>query len=226
MMTERTAALYARVSTDDKGQNPETQLLPMREFCQRAGWDVYREYVDQARARDYVHRVAWRELEKDAHQRRFKIVLVYKLDRAWRSVQECCNTLADWQSRGIEFVAVTQDIDTSTAMGRYFLHTLAAVAELESALISDRVTAGIRRRRAEGKRWGRPALDIPSQLMCERLADLGRVSSVARELNCSVPYIYKVLTPRGINPAQVAKGEMPLSVALSRLSNEVFTKPR
>lgn len=209
------AAIYARVSTDDKNQNPETQLLLLREHCQRNGWSVYQEYIDQARAKDYQHRTAWDQLLSDARQRRFNLVVVYKLDRAWRSVQECCNQLDEWNGRGIKFVATSQDIDTSTAMGRYFLHTLAAVAELESSLISDRVVAGIRRYRAEGKQWGRPRIKTSSQKICEVLSETRSVSTTARMLSCSVPYIYKVLQPLGINPARLARGELKLSAAIA-----------
>ncbi|MBA7577992.1 hypothetical protein ES708_19848 [subsurface metagenome] len=79
-------ALYARVSTDDKEQNPETQLLALRNFCNDAGWEVYREYVDYGRAKDYKHREAWQQLQKDARQHKFKVVLVFRLDRAFRPV--------------------------------------------------------------------------------------------------------------------------------------------
>ena len=54
--------VYARVSTSDKDQKPETQLVPLRDFCQAEGWEVYREYVDQAPATDLTHRVQWRQL--------------------------------------------------------------------------------------------------------------------------------------------------------------------
>lgn len=150
-------AIYARVSTDDKQQDPDTQLYALRDFCSRFGYEVYREYVDKARAKDFKHRTSWAELLKDGRQRHFQIVLVYKLDRAFRSVRECCNQLYEWDDKGIKFMASSQDIDTSTAMGKYFLHNLASFAELESGMISDRVKAGIARTRAQGNRYGRKA---------------------------------------------------------------------
>ena len=79
-------AIYARVSTSDKEQNVETQLLPLRDFCLAQGREVYREYVDQAPANDLAHRVEWRQWLDDAAKRRFSVVLVFKLDRAFRSV--------------------------------------------------------------------------------------------------------------------------------------------
>jgi len=145
-------AMYARVSTDDKEQNPETQLYALRNFCRDADWQVYKEYVDLARARDYKHRTAWQQLQKDARQHKFKAVLVFRLDRAFRSVRECVNLVEDWYDRGIRFKSVAEDvIDTTTAQGRFILQIMAAIAELESSIIGDRVAAGMARAKAEGK---------------------------------------------------------------------------
>lgn len=187
-------ALYARVSTDDKNQNPDTQLFALREFCERANFEITKEYIDKTRAKDFAHRFSWSQLLKDARQRKFQAVLVFKLDRAFRTVRECCNQVMDWDERGIKFVSSSQDIDTTTAMGRYFLHNLAAVAELESSLISDRVKAGISRRLAEGKRFGRKPLNITSQIIYDTLkqCDNNR-SRAAKILGCSRPYINKII---------------------------------
>ena len=68
--------VYGRVSTFDKDQDPETQLLPLREFVLAQGWEGYREYVDYAPATDLAHRVQWRQLLDDASKRRFDVVLV------------------------------------------------------------------------------------------------------------------------------------------------------
>lgn len=202
------AALYARVSTDDKDQNPETQLLVMRQFCRDAGHEIYQEYVDQARARDWVRRIAWAQLQRDAHQHKFQAVLVVHLDRAFRTVRECCNTLEDWQERGIGFRVIRQDaIDTTTSMGRFALHVLAAAAELESALIGERVAAGISRVQASGHHWGRPALNMGATAICNALLEAGTVSGAARKLDCSRAYIHKVLLAQKHTPAEVLAGK-------------------
>jgi len=163
-------ALYARVSTDDKEQDPETQLYALRQFCQDAGHEVYQEYVDRARAKDYVHRKAWRQLQKDARQHKFKALLVFRLDRAFRSVRECLNCLEDWQERGIAFRSLKEDaIDTTTSQGRFMLEVLAAVAELESAIIGERVSAGMARAKAQGNSIGRKPLALLSLMFMTRL---------------------------------------------------------
>ncbi len=112
-------AIYARVSTSDRDQNPETQLMPLRDFCLAQGWEVFKEYVDQAPANDLAHRIAWRELLDDAAKRKFTVVVVFKLDRAFRSVKHMHDTLAVWEVVGVSFKSVREQFDTSTAAGCY-----------------------------------------------------------------------------------------------------------
>ena len=151
-------AIYARVSTSDKEQNPDTQLLPLRDFCAAQGWEVYREYVDQASASDLGHRVRWRQLLDDAAKRRFATVLVFKLDRAFRSVKDMHDTLAAWEVVGVGFQSVRERFDTSTALGRLLLNLLASLAEFELELIRERVKAGMDRGRRQGVKFGRPSV--------------------------------------------------------------------
>ena len=80
------AALYARVSTADKDQNTEVQLSKLRDYCHEMGWIVYREYVDEASAADFSGRVGWKHLMKDAALHKFDVLLVWEIDRAFRSV--------------------------------------------------------------------------------------------------------------------------------------------
>ena len=149
-------ALYSRVSTSDKEQDPETQLMALRDFVKAQGLDVHREYVDRAPANDLAHRTAWRELLDDAAKRKFKTVLVFKLDRAFRSVKHMNDTLAAWEMVGVGFQSMREHFDTTTAIGRLLLNILAALAEFELEMIRERVKAGMERARRQGKRIGRP----------------------------------------------------------------------
>jgi DNA invertase Pin-like site-specific DNA recombinase len=149
-------ALYARVSTSDKDQDPETQLMALREYASARGLEVYAEYVDRAPANDFAHRVQWRDLLDDAGRRRFKTVLVFKLDRAFRSVKHLHDTLAVWDMTGVDFQSVREQFDTGTAVGRLLLNILGALAEFELEMIRERVKAGMDRARRQGKRIGRP----------------------------------------------------------------------
>ncbi len=85
--------IYARVSTRDKDQNPETQLLPLREFVAVHGWSAAGEFVDYASAVDLKARTAWRELLDQASKRRFDLVVIWRIDRAFRSVLDAATTL-------------------------------------------------------------------------------------------------------------------------------------
>ena len=150
------AALYARVSTADKDQDPETQLVQLRDSCRARGWEICNEYVDRASAIDLAHRTAWRQLLDDATKRKFGVVLVFKLDRAFHSVKHMHDTLYVWEALGIGFTSLREQFDTSTAVGRVLLNLLAAVAEFEREQIRERVTSGTDRAGRQGKRIGRP----------------------------------------------------------------------
>jgi DNA invertase Pin-like site-specific DNA recombinase len=149
-------AVYARISTSDRDQDPETQLMALRDYCRAQGWEIVDEYVDTASARDLSHRTAWRRLLDDGAKRRFKAVAVFKLDRAFRSVKDMHDTLATWEALGIAFKSIREQFDTGTAVGRLLLNLLASVAEFELEMIRERVKAGMDRARRQGKRIGRP----------------------------------------------------------------------
>mgnify|MGYP001575113827 CR=1 FL=1 len=149
-------ALYARVSTRDKDQDPELQLEAMREYVRARGWEAA-EYVDTAAAGDLAHRSAWARLLADVARRRIDLVLVWKLDRAFRSTLHALATLRDFEHAGVGFSALTQpELDTTSAAGRLVFTILAAVAEMERELIADRVREGMRHAARRGARIGRP----------------------------------------------------------------------
>ena len=155
-------AIYARVSTRDEDQNPDTQLLPLREWA--AGRGTATEYVDYASAADPKRRTAWAELHTAVRRRQIATVAVLRLDRAFRSMIDMHNTLSEWDARGVVFISLTQPIDTGTATGRLTLNVLGAVAEFERELIAERVREGMERARSEGKQIGRPErkdIDVP-----------------------------------------------------------------
>lgn len=149
-------AVYARVSTSDKEQDPETQLMALRDYCGALNIIVHDTYIDKAAANDIAHRTEWRRLLDDAAKRKFKVVLVFKLDRAFRSVKHMHDTLSAWELVGVDFTSIKENFDTSTAIGRLILNLLAALAEFELELIRERVKAGMDRARRQGKKIGRP----------------------------------------------------------------------
>ena len=152
-------AVYARVSTLN-GQDPEMQLRELREYCQRRGWTVVAEYVDAGISGAKEKRPELDRLLADAHRRHFDAVVVWRFDRFARSVSHLLRALETFQSLGIEFVSLSEQVDTSTPAGKLVFTVLGAVAELERCLIVERVRAGIRNARAKGRRLGRPRAGV------------------------------------------------------------------
>lgn len=159
------AGLYARVSHAGGDQSPETQLLALRAYAAAREWQIVDEYVDTAPALTlqtigpggrFAGLPAWRRLWADCKARKVDVILVWKLDRAFRSSLHAANGLAALRERGIAFVCSTQPIDTSTPQGRFVYAILAAAAEMERELIAERTRAGQARARAQGIRIGRP----------------------------------------------------------------------
>ena len=149
-------ALYARVSTKDGDQTPETQLHALREYAAGRGWQIVQEYVDEAPATDLRGRTAWRDLLEHVRKGGIDLVVVTKLDRAFRSAKDTYDNLAYLDQHKIGFIATTQPIDTSTSTGKLLLGVLAAVAEFERELIRERTIEGLNRARANGAKLGRP----------------------------------------------------------------------
>ena len=152
--------LYARCSTKDKGQDPETQLLPLRDFARLKNHEVLGEYVDRGWSGAKERRPQLDRLMADGRKHRFDAVLVARFDRFARSVTHLLAALAEFQKLKIDFISLNESIDTSTAMGRLVFTILAAVGEMERALIRERVLAGMDRARRQGKHFGRPRVEV------------------------------------------------------------------
>jgi len=150
-----TVGLYARVSRHDKDQNPENQLIKMREFAARHGWETFRTYIDYASGAK-TSRPGFDQMLRDARARWFDVIIIVRLDRLARSTRQLLNVVDDLTKRGVELICTDQDIDTTTPSGRLLFTVLAGVSELELDLIRERTKDGLARARAEGKRLGRP----------------------------------------------------------------------
>jgi DNA invertase Pin-like site-specific DNA recombinase len=154
------AAIYARVSTANSGEDPTMQTRELVEYCQRRGWEVSNEYVDVGISGAKENRPELDRLMVDAHRRRFDAVVVWKFDRFARSVSHLLRALETFKALGIEFVSLSEQVDTSTPTGKMVFTVLGAVAELERSLIAERVKAGLRNARAKGKHLGRPRVIV------------------------------------------------------------------
>jgi len=165
---DRRAVLYSRVSTTT-GQDPEMQSREIREYCLRRGWGLVGEYVDIGISGAKERRPQLDRLIADAHKRKFEVVVVWKFDRFARSVSHLLRALETFRALGVEFVSLSEQVDTSTPTGKMIFTVLGAVAELERSLIAERVRAGLRNARAKGKRLGRPTKHVnPAQVAALR----------------------------------------------------------
>lgn len=158
------------------------QLRELREYCERRGWTVAGEYVDMGISGSRDRRPELDRLMADAHRRRFDVVAVWKFDRFARSVSHLLRALDTFRVLGIEFVSLSESLDTATPAGRMVFTVLGAVAELERSLIAERVRAGLRNARAKGKRLGRPRVVVDT-VRIARLRAQGRSwRDIAREV--------------------------------------------
>ena len=157
-------ALYARVSTDDGGQDPETQLYRLRSIAEGRDLSVFREYIDRASGKN-LRRPALQELLKDGRKGRFDAVMIVKIDRLSRNVLDALYVLDNLRSAGVGLIITEEGIDTTTPWGRAIFSIIATLADLERSNISERTILGLDRARSEGKTGGRPRHQLsPYQL--------------------------------------------------------------
>jgi DNA invertase Pin-like site-specific DNA recombinase len=162
-------AIYARVSTRQHGQDVNTQLLALREWARLRGVDIVSEYADRGWSGAKEKRPELDRLMRDARRKQFDAVLVARFDRFARSVRHLILALDEFNALDIDFISLSENVDTSTPMGRMVFHVLAAVAELERSLIKERVQLGVDRARKEGKTLGRPRKKYDEREICEQL---------------------------------------------------------
>lgn len=183
-------ALYARVSTLDKGQDPEMQLSELREYASRRGLEIFAEFVDRCSG----SRESRPELDRlltAARRRNFDALLVWKIDRLGRSLRHLVVTLAELDGLGVAFISLRDALDLSTPAGRLQFAMLAAFAEFEKALTVERVRAGLRNARTKGKRLGRPARVIDPAKVIELREQGMSWRDIGKELNVGTGTAYR-----------------------------------
>lgn len=191
-------ALYARVSTKDRGQNPDTQLIPLREFASAKQWTVIQTFVDVGWSGAKEKRPALDQLMRAARARQFDGVLVWRFDRFARSTTHLLTALADFQKHKVDFISLSESIDTSSAIGKLVFTVLAAVAEMERELIRERSRAGVDRARRQGKRIGRPRTGLSFADVATLIKDGLSIRAIAKQHGCARSTVREVLK-RGEN---------------------------
>ena len=210
------AALYCRVSTVD--QHPETQLLDLRLFAAQRGLQIVETYTDHGVSGTKARRPALDKMMEDARRHRFDALIVWSCDRLARSTKHLLQVLDELNGFGIQFVSQREAIDTDGALGRAIIVIVSAIAELERSLIVERVRAGMRRAKLEGRRIGRAPLQVNRALLLrdrERGLSLNQLAGTHRISKASVCRVLKEereAVSRGVAPTAAAFGE-PKEVA-------------
>jgi DNA invertase Pin-like site-specific DNA recombinase len=191
----KTVAIYARCSTTH--QNIENQLQALRQHCRQFGFKIYKEYVDNgvSGARSRNERQALKTLLKEASKGKFEKVICFSICRLGRSLSDLVEILAQLESLKIDLYFQQQSMDTSTATGKMMFQIAGAFAEFERTLIKERVIAGQKRAKSEGKHIGRPSAINESMKHAVRLLrEKGEgIRAISRALNCGIGTVYACL---------------------------------
>jgi DNA invertase Pin-like site-specific DNA recombinase len=148
-------AVYIRNSTTEERQNPETQIKPLREKCEKEGWDyeIFQEFASGAKeSRPELDRMMG-----EVRKGEFNAVLVWRLDRLGRSLKHLLQLIEEFKNKKVSFISLTEGFDTGTPQGELFFHIAGAFAQFERRLIQERINAGLDRAKSEGKKLGRPS---------------------------------------------------------------------
>ena len=199
-MTKR-AVIYCRVSTGD--QHLETQLLDLRELAKQRGLEVVREYTDVISGAKQK-RPGLDGLMSDARRHKFDVLLVAAFDRIARNVRHFLEVLDELNHLNIQFISLRENIDTGGPLGRAMLTIIGAISELERSLIAERVRAGMRRAKLEGRRIGRTPLNINrEEVVSDRRSGMS-LTQVARKHRISRASVCRLVREAGSSARVIA----------------------
>ena len=200
------AALYSRISTGD--QHLATQLLDLREMARQRGLQVVHEYSDVISGAK-SKRPGLDQLMSDARRHRFDVVLVAAFDRIARNVRHFLEVLDELSHLGIEFISLRENIDTGGPLGRAMVVIVGAISELERSLIVERVRAGMRRAKLEGRRIGRSPMNIDrTRVVADRRSGMS-LTQVAKKYGISRASVCRLVREAGAAP--YVTSETPLA---------------
>lgn len=211
---KKRAALYCRISTGD--QHLETQLLDLREMAKQRGYEIVHEYTDVISGAK-SKRPGLDRLLADARQHRFDIVLVAAFDRIARNVRHFLDVLDELNHLGVEFASKRENIDTGGPLGRAMLTIIGAISALELDLIRERILAGMRRAKLEGRRIGRAPLNIDrAQVVADRRSGMS-LTEVAKKYRVSRATVCRLVNESA--GLKVCAGNQEKAVSLTETSN-------
>ena len=149
MVINPRVAIYSRVSTEEQakeGLSVEAQIDKCKSFCNARDWTIFKIYKDAGFSAGSLNRPALELLLRDADEQKFDIILVYKIDRFSRKLKDLIMVLDDLKSKKINFTSVTEQIDTTSAMGEAFFQIIGVFAQLERGMVKERVELAFERK--------------------------------------------------------------------------------
>jgi site-specific DNA recombinase len=199
-------AIYARVSTEEQakeGISIDAQIDKCQAFCKARGWDIYKVFKDPGFSAGTLDRPSMNLLLKEANEEKFDVILVYKIDRFSRKLKDLIMVLEDLKDKNINFTSVTEQIDTTSAMGEAFFQIIGVFAQLERGMVKERVRMAFDRKADLGEALYRPPFGykyvnrklVPSE-------DASKVSDIFEMWNNGIEH--KAIAERvGVSPASI-----------------------
>jgi len=195
MKNKKRCVIYTRVSTED--QKLDQQVYELSRFAKKRGWKVVKVFEEKKPGNDKDRPGLNKALEL-ARQRKVDVFLVWKFDRFARSVSLLVNTLEEFNSLEVEFVSLKDKIDTTTPVGKMSFSVIAAMAEMEKDIMSERIKAGIESRRRNGHQIGRPSKgeELKNEILGLRSRKYS-LNKIGRMLNIHTSTVSSVIKKHG-----------------------------
>ena len=205
--TGKVAGAYVRVSTEDQargGVSLEAQEARLKHYAELAGWRLHKIYTDAGLSAGSTARPAFQDMLNDARKGRINVVLVYKLDRFSRSLKDIILTIDEFKELNVDFVSITESIDTSTPIGKVMFHIIGAFAEFERDVIAQRTNLGMNQKTEKGHAQYRAPFGyfFEERKLRVREADAEIVRAIYRE-RLAKTSLRKIGSKYGLTPFRV-----------------------
>ena len=188
-------AIYARVSTSNKGQDLNTQLLPLKKYCKDKKRDIVQVYTD-IMSWTKESRPSLNSLLDDAKEQKFDTVLVFRFDRISRSTKQLIDLLEKFKKLNISFISLNENIDTTTPTGAMMFTIIAAFAKFERDIISERVKFWIQKARSNWKQIGRKKIDVNDDMVILHHNEGLSIRNIAQMMNISKSKVHRILSQK------------------------------
>lgn len=240
-MTQK-AGIYVRVSTEEQakeGISIDAQIERCRAFCTARGWKVFKLYTDAGYSAGSMNRPALKNMMDDINAKKFTILLVYKIDRFSRKLKDLISILEELKEKGVNFTSVTEQIDTTTAMGEAFFQIIGVFAQLERGMVKERVEMAFDKKISSGELLNRAPMGYfyrNSKLMvneeeAEKVREIFNMwasgvhyKEIANKFNLPVSTLYELIK----NPTYIGKvryrGKLYGGTHKGIISEELFEK--